>query len=550
MTSIALVLSGSASLGSYTAGAVVELLGALESTGERGPKVRVVTGSGAGGLSAALAARSLVVNPALVPWIERTWLEGLDARLLLDPGGSDPRGLLDAGGLDEMMRHLVAGPPADDDRPGRAMGEALRVGLSLTDLDGSVRTRPLGERDRRPRGYGIRRHDDAFVRRLERGASARDPAWDDLRRAAVAAATPPFLLPPRELLRRATEGPPADEAQATGAGADLKRSYGGDGMGAERPLTLARRLAREDGFLSGRDWRFVVVNPHLVDDPEDAGEAAGEEPPPRSAGQVAARSLRAALGRGAAREWERANDANARVEILRRLVGRLPEIGDRIVDPEAVGVGRHVGELAERVAEWEVARRPGESRSADPVVDRLDRGLERVQSDPAYAAAFDRIEGRAARSRVAKLVYVLEAVGGLHDHELLPLRLVAPRRPGELVGARLGGFGGFLSRRWREHDFRAGRRDAHRLLAGPLSDVVRYEPAGPKAYEPGEVEEGFDRLPPATLDRLRAALEARAETHLRSLRPGGLAGMLYGAVRPALGRAWAERALADLRGGP
>ena len=105
---------------------------------------------------------------------------------------------------------------------------------------------------------------------------------------------------------------------------------------------------------------------------------------------------------------------------------------------------------------------------------------------------------------------------------------------------------GFLERAWRAHDLRAGRRDARRLLEGPLADLVAYEPRDEEAYDPGDVDPRLETLRPASRDRLRTFVEAEAERALRDLRPEGVAGLLYGGVRPALSRSLAERVLADL----
>lgn len=242
-------------------------------------------------------------------------------------------------------------------------------------------------------------------------------------------------------------------------------------------------------------------------------------------------------------------DAAGRQRVLAALVERLPEIHGRLEDPDAVSLGRRVGELAERVAEDAVARDPAPPTGggSDPVLDWLDRHLSRIQADPDYQAAIGTTSSRAGRTRLAKLVLVLEAIGGLAEAPVADVHPVHPPAGQELAGRALAGFGGFLEREWRVHDLRAGRRDARRLLEGPLADVVSYEPRDDAAYEPGSVDVRLDALRPEARDRLLSFLEAEAERALRDLRPGGLAGLLYGSVRSALARALAERTLSELR---
>jgi hypothetical protein len=130
---IALILGGGPGGGSYAAGAVVELLTALERVQAADPPtLDVIVASSAAALPAAIAARALVVNPGLVPWIERTWVDALDAGVLLDPGRSDRDGLLASGPLHELAHTLIAGDPAADDRPSARFGGSLQVAFPLT----------------------------------------------------------------------------------------------------------------------------------------------------------------------------------------------------------------------------------------------------------------------------------------------------------------------------------------------------------------------------------------------------------------------------------
>lgn len=518
MTRLALVLGGPASLGAYSAGAVTEILEALRrNRREERVTVGVVTGASGGGLSAAVAARSLVVNPALLPWLEPFWVQGMSADHLLNPDRRDRSALLDAGPMEEMVRILVSGEPASDDAPSGSLDGALRVGLSLVDVPG------------REDGTGAVRHGDAAVFDLDRSHRAGHPVWAELRDAALAAAVVPAVLP-----LRALGGPPAGGGPGEGSAA----RWAGDGLGTERPLSLARRLAA--GFPAGGDgnWRFLVVDPRAAGGPGE-GDADGRRPvsPADAAGLL----LSASLGLGAARDWREAAGSAGREELLRSLIHRLPEIHGGLDDPDAVGLGRRVGELAERVAEWEIRRRGG-GEGEDPALDHLDRCLEAIQARPGYGAAFRQVDSRAGRTRLAKLVYVLEAAADLRDRVPGPVHRVAPEEP--LAGEGLACLGGFLDPDRRAADFAAGRRGARRVLEEELADAVDAEAADEAVYR-GPAVSGAG-LSSAARERLLAHLEAEADAALRGLRPGGLAGFLYGLVRPGLSEAAARRTLEAL----
>lgn len=521
MTKLALVLGGHASLGAYTAGAASEILRALDESRRSDTSVAVVTGSGTGGLTAALAARSLVVNPGLRPWIERLWLDALDARHLLNPDRPDRTSLLDPAPLEELTLHMIAGDAAEDDRPSPALAGRLGLGLSLVPYRDGVDAAGDG-----PLRGGAATFD------LEAGRGADDPVWEHVRRAALACAAVPAALPPRRL------GP---EDGVGGEG-----WYVGAGAARPRPLALARELARRGAGEPGGEWHVVVVDPDPGAGAPDgpAGGRGADGGSPAGTAREAASLLRAALGTDVAGDWRDARDAGERLELLRSLARRLPEIHGRLDDPDAVGLGRHIGRLAEEVAEREARRRgPTQEETGDPVLRRLDADLGRIQAHPAYEPAFRELGSRAGRTRLAKLVYVLEAASGLLGEDASRLVRISPPERGELAGRGLAGFAGFASRSWRRHDLVAGRRDALRALEGPLEGLVDGEPRDPEAYRPGAVRGVSAAMSPEERTRLRDRLGMEADRALDGVAPGGWRGLLFRLARPAVRARLVDRAL-------
>ena len=549
MTKIALVLGGGVSLGSYIGGAVSELLHGFRTNSLRsdgGPvRVHVITGTSAGALNAALAARTLAVNAELLPWIERAWVEIASAEHLLNPDRPDRRGWLDDSAVEDLSRVLVTSDPASDDAFDRVAGDPLRVGLTLANLYGVRYDMPYGFLNVPERSFGTRRHADAVTFEFtRRGTRADDPDWEALRRAALAASAFPFAFPVRSLVR-----PRGDYPGATlpPGGDDLTMWYLDGGLFDTAPLGLAKRLVeRESGFRDD-DWRYILVEPTLRS--SQAGPASTSSPA-HSLGELAADLSRAVLGQGAAQDWVRANRINARLEVLSALVDRLPALNDRLHDPDEVGLGLKIGELAERVAEMQVAldsRVAGRHAGSDPAGQYLDAQLARIEADERYSAVLAGTESRAGRSRLAKLVFLLEAAGGLAGKDIMKLYLVAPREAEELSGDFLGNFGGFLNRSWRENDFRAGRRDARRMLEESLGDVVSYDPLGDESYRVEALQPSWDTVPPAARNRLAAVLTAEADRVLADVKPGGVAGVFSWAWKPVLKRLMVERAMRALK---
>ena len=532
---LVLVLSGGASLGTYVAGAVTEILQALERSPRTAARLRVITGSSAGALTAGRAARALVINPSVLPWLERAWVDALDARVLLDADRPDRSALLDAREVDTLTRALITADPAADDRRSRAAGDPLRVGFSLSNLYGIPYELRYGFLNAPERRYGCRVHRDWIEFALGRDTGPSDPVWERVRQAGLASASVPFAFPPRALSRPRTEYPGAGLPAGDG---DVRMWYVDGGLFSNEPVGLARRLVERFPDHRVAQWRYILVDPYM----EDGGESRTlPVAPPGSPAETAHLVVRALLGHAAASDWREAHKINARLEILEALAARLPEIGDRIREPEAVGVGRAIGELAERVAEMKVAvRREPWTGPGDPVVDYLDENVRRIQADTRYRAAFEGVGSRPGRTRVAKLIFLLEAVGGLRAKDVLPLYLVAPPSGATLAGDFLGNFGGFLDREWRAADFRAGRRDARRLLEERFSDLVPYEPDAPDAYRVPERDPSFADAPVAVRDHLERFVQHEADRVLAGLDPGLLGSLTRPLWEPVV-RRWAGR---------
>ncbi|MDH3297270.1 MAG: DUF3376 domain-containing protein [Gemmatimonadota bacterium] len=552
MTKIALVLGGGVSLGAYTGGAVSEILRALTATGRRPEsdhptRIHVITGTSAGALNAALAARCLAVNRELLPWIQSAWVDGADAAHLLNSNRKNRSAWLDDSVIEQLTRALITADPATEDSYSPAAGDPLRVGVTLANLGGVRYDVPYGFLNQPGRSFGTVLHNDSLAVELNRVTGASDPVWETLRQAALASSAFPFAFPVRSLMRSSADYPGA--TLPGDPGDDLSMCYVDGGLFDTAPLGLAKRLVARDPNFRADDWRYILVEPTL--------RSSGTHQPtsivdaPRAALDLTAELTRAVLGQAAAQDWVRAHRVNARLEVLSALVDRLPELNDRLHDPDELGLGRRIGELAERVAEMQVALDPGSvpatGAGSDAADVYLDRHLQRIEADDRYQGALSQSESRAGRSRLAKLVFLLESAGGLCGKDILRLYLVAPPERGELSGDFLGNFGGFLNREWRANDFRAGRRDARRLIEESLADIVSYEPSDDDDYRVEAIDPTWESVPVSTRRRLVSALEDEADRTLSELKPRGLAALFTWAWKPVLKRWLVERATRALQ---
>ncbi|MDX1577716.1 MAG: patatin-like phospholipase family protein, partial [Gemmatimonadota bacterium] len=428
---LALVLGGRASAGAYAAGAASEILAALDRSPAGRVELAVLCGTSAGSLSAAVGARAMAVNPGLLPFLEKLWVEALDVRHLLEPGGRGTAGIFRQAPLLELGSALIAADPASDDRRARGVADTLSLGMTLSNLNGVPRRRRFHFRHAADRTCDVRVHRDAAAFRLGAATDAADPVWEVVRDAALASMATPFVLPPVELDRGKLSRPDARLAGAPDSG----RMWFADGDWlAHEPIRLARRLARSSPGAEEADWRYVVVDPHLEDMDDD-----GVRPDTRIG--VARAVARATLGRGSDHDWIASAELNARVELFESLVRHLPEVAEGLLDPDALDLGREIARLAEVAAEHDVARDGIDDEEA--ALERLDAELDRIGRDPRFAPALERTGTRAGRTRLAKLIYILESAGDLRDRRFLTLHRVAPRSGERLAGVSLGHLGGF-----------------------------------------------------------------------------------------------------------
>ncbi|MGF1536934.1 MAG: patatin-like phospholipase family protein [Elainellaceae cyanobacterium] len=161
---IALVIAGGASLGSYEAGVMTELLYALEYLNRtRKPNepeyvIDVITGGSAGALTAALTARIMMYDTKARSRLYEAWVERIDIVELMRraPGNA----ILSKEVIRSLAQELIVdgtGEVANRTDVASFAPRALRLGLSLSNMNGIDYALPAlssamatGRRDRPP----------------------------------------------------------------------------------------------------------------------------------------------------------------------------------------------------------------------------------------------------------------------------------------------------------------------------------------------------------------------------------------------------------------
>lgn len=551
---LGLVLAGATSAGAYSAGVLDFLIQALEewsherqsdpSLPAHGVEIQVMSGASAGGMTAALAAAALNYSfppaaggapgaggsaPAGTPRnaLYEAWVEGIDIVPLLATSdlarpGARVRSILDSSSLEQIAADAFRFPAGPPvERP--YIAPELHLYLTVTNLRGvPYRIAFAGAGGA---GHEISRHADHlhFVR------SAADPG------AAGARWLDP-ADPQHENWRALREA-----ALASGA----------------FPVGLAPRLlSRPAADYDALRWR---IPQELTDAADPAHGCYREQPIPPA--------------------WQDGLDLGAPYRFL-CLDGGL-------MDNEPL-------ELARRHLARELGSNPREPEKADRAVILIDPfpaadwpGEPRVEFG-LPDLVLDMFSSLKAQARFKPEELVLAQDPNVYSRFLIaPSRSQAGglRAAHPLAAGMLGGFGGFLSRRFRHHDFQLGRRNCQRFLARHLAlplEAARRNPVfsgvGDVALQrfrfPRDGHEFFPLIPlvgsaaaevelvpwetlaltPLEFEPIRRALRRRAYAVLQGLArreirspllrlAGGLAAL---AAHDALARRVAERIRHDL----
>lgn len=527
-TRLALVLSGGVSLGAYQAGAVAELLWALEHRLDASAPVvlDVVTGASAGAMTAAVLARALMVDRAAAADLHRAWVREISfAQLTEGPPGAS---FFSDRAIWALARAILLRHPATAARPAAgphpAAPATLRVAFALANLNG-VRY-SLGYANT-PGRFDTALFADWITFTVRAGVPA---DWQAIARAAIASGAFPFAFPTVRLERRLADYRHADIYAPDGMRAF---TYADGGLFNNEPVGLARDLVEaveDEEPAAAADRRvYLLVDPF----PGAAAVAPDLGEAPLSARVLADRLLNAVLGEASKRDWIRASRINTRLRWQDRLLDCLAAVVADAPAPSRAAAAARAADLVAEIATFKGTRAAGETvppeearrrhldenlRRLGPLLARDDALYARVRDDPAAAALF------------LDLAYALENVAGLRNKVDLDLHLIAPA-PGTLAGDFLGNFGGFFDEAWREHDYRRGRADARQVLEALAQTVpaLAYVPDAAEAYRPARdlSAVGGPDVPPAAAAHLAARLAAH------------LACALVPSARPRLWRALA-----------
>lgn len=493
---LALTLSGAASLGSFEAGVLTELLYALEYWWTHdGPKyeVDVLTGASAGAMTSALVAKALYHAPDRAN-LYKAWVEDIDIRFLVRKPPIDA--ILDKGVIEEIANKYL-GPPVANPRPSPMVPAQLRMFFALSNMYGM----PYALKFKRG-GQKSQFETEFFSDGQRTVVTAQTGAdvWTVLRQCAIASGNFPIAFAPAYLSRDPKAFPDNlwDPFPA-------QFPYIDGGLFNNEPIKFMVDLAldRDGGDLAdGR--KFLLIDANL--NKWSRWQRAQPTLTPTTILGDILRLLGMLRGEASALDWLQAQRRNNEISWRDRLLDQLVLM---IRDNQLQDVDAFITEL-ETVAKEIVALKSALFPGKYPDT-YLEDSLARTGQ--AHAEAMDNVGGPRRRRIYTLVVFIINSIAGLDKKAQLDIDVIyAPRE--EMASRLLGSFGGFFSRPWRDHDYKLGRVHAHAVLpdvlAGPPypQEPDDQTPTGGPEYNPAAIDTSKVSMKDTDVDARKACRDA------------------------------------------
>ncbi|MBI3911728.1 MAG: patatin-like phospholipase family protein [Armatimonadetes bacterium] len=544
---LSLVVSGAVSLGAYEAGAIAQLAQALDEWNENHHEpwlaVDVIAGASAGAMTGAMLAHHLMTGTPVeqfVRQLRQVWTQdstSLDR--LLQTTKSDRYALLSSAAIAETGRRAL---PEASPGGGRIPRE-LVLTLTLTNLQGSLFNVSLWEwgsdgppprpalRARTYRDWiTFRFTGDGAVEEVSGPAVAgnRPADWQRVLWAALASGAFPFAFQPVRLTRRLEDYPDAVGVGEITENTGTQYTYTDGGVLDNQPLKRAieatETLPTTHQRGVARLYLMIEPNPPRETDPAcvTADIQAADGPSIEWPWTRLLAHLYAAL-----REQSVYLDLHESQKVNQRLTwrdeGLLPLLHDlvRSLPPERLHqILPGARDRAAEVAEFKHRQAGAPQGTSSFLEEQLRRYREEDTAPLAHLLPEQ-------QELLLLLTFLVDNMAGLRGKRRVYVARVHPEdAEQELAGEFLGHFGGFLDRRFREHDFARGARDMHLFLtrwiakhagsALPLKPLWEQKHLAREAFEMARVDLA-DLRPPVKRRYLGAVLRGLRRLALEEL---------------------------------
>jgi predicted acylesterase/phospholipase RssA len=428
---LALTLPGGISLGTFEAGAVCALIGAIQHINARdGDRIRidVIAGASAGALTSVLAARALLAGEDPVPSFRRAWVSEPSLRALLGHGPRAPLTLARARAVAQDV--LARSAPRDGEPRQRS---PVMLDMALVSLRGFSLEVPRPDAPSLPAASYL----DRGRHTLEPIAAGSAPGPEQARewvRAvedSIASASHPVAFAAKLLDRedlRATydRNGITDLPQATEPGERLRLWYTDGGLLDNQPLGRCLHCVAE---LDGEEAtsRLVVLIRSDADRPRDAADPAGTDRVQPRWTETLGRSLDVLASHSASMDLRHVEKTNNRI--------------------------RWISQVAETIAGLLTGDEDAARRELE---DALDRVREQKAGLTTAAAQDDEARPAAGRPLKELVETALRTAAGLERMRVVDVAVVGRQTPHPLAAHGLAQVSGLLDPRRRRRDFAAG----------------------------------------------------------------------------------------------
>lgn len=518
---LAVTLSGAASLGSYEAGVLYEVLYALKQHNQQAglPEnqkiyIDVLTGASAGSLSVSLAAHKLLYeanslddpynNPLYQAWVKDV---DIDHLLTFNNDESPNYSILSSDFINNLThRYLLTRYQGTvslvtNTHPAVRPDHTLRLGLALSNLCGIDYTaRTLGSGV-----FTYTRFQDRFAQTL---GLAQDSltVWESIQKAAVSSAAFPFAFRVQNLERSLDcyNSSPSFDPTCFGGHTTRSFTYTDGGLFQNEPLGLAKNLVDSvDQHLDSDQRAYLYIAP----DPKTSSADPAFNATSGSFNNVAMRILSAIFNQACFEDWIEVERVNQRIAMFNRRAMRLHQLfANRILTPEL----------------WH----PVLLSALMDVLGLEQEGTLAADRHRLHQQFFEEYEQLAIASGVTSAqawidnILLIERAAQLHDKdEMYIYAITATDR--ELAGSPLMAFLGFFDQEYRDHDYDVGRLKAQAFLQnpgtaqqGPLS-AIHYTPLPVRPLKPGLTGTSIQQAPLDKRRKLRNRLRSRAAILLK-----------------------------------
>ncbi len=536
MIKLAITISGAVSLGTFEAGALYEVLKALEhhnspfeSDSPGRIEIDVLTGASAGGMSACIVAQKLLydatqLSKPLDNALYNAWVVEADLSSLLTTSSGDQQSLsiLSSSCIRQIADKFIAGKydPASS-KPHLAAAKRLKVGLALSNLNGidysvdiyggganqsisgsgnsngkTVTNATLGS----AKGnswlsqfatgkFVYTRYQDELVDTFD-GQDFNVIAWDRLRLAAVSCGAFPFAFEPVELLRDKSEY--LTKGPSGFPDTDGKYVHTDGGVFQNEPLGLAKNLVDQLALSQsddGADRYYLYIAPGAKDSSMELNPIKLSDMTIVHMGSALTKAL---FNQARFQDWVTAEQVNQDVALLDARAAAIA----RILQEDARSkTGRQLsGTLIQSVTKplmdvvfgLRIEHAEGGERSLESQEQARSR-LERQ-----YSTEFNSF-GRDLDLANAwlDLVALLEQAAQLASKDQMKIFGITAHES-ELAGGKLCAFQGFFDRALRDHDYSVGRKKAREILRSLSSVLDHGFPAEDSDITWDKSKDGFD----------------------------------------------------------